>query len=122
SNQPAGRNPELESSAAASVIHHLGHGSAPRAGLGNDDSLEFFGDIDDQLFDWLHERAVHILGHDVGPGDLKLEAFAPHHLDQDRELQLTTPEHLHLLWRVGRFDFDRDVAEQLAIEAILDLS
>ena len=62
-----------------------------------------------------------LLGHDVGARDLELEALAAHHLDQDRQLQLAAAEHLHLLRRVGRLDPDRDVAEQLAIEPILDL-
>ena len=62
-----------------------------------------------------------LLGDDVGTRDLQLVALAPHHLDQNRQLQLAAAEHFHLLRRVGRLDPDGDVAEQLLVEAILDL-
>ena len=62
--------------------------------------------------------AVDLLGDDVGPRHLQLEAFAAHHLDQDRQLQLAAADDLHLLGRVGRLDADRHVAEQLPVEAI----
>ena len=75
----------------------------------------------DQILDRLHQLAVDLLGDDLGARHLQLEPFAAHHLDQDRELQLAAAEHLQLLRRVGRLDPDRDVAEQLAVEAILDL-
>ena len=74
-----------------------------------------------EILDRLHDLAVDDLGDDVGAGDLELEALAAHHLDQDRELQLAAAQHFHLLRRVGRLDLDRHVAEQLAIEPVLDL-
>ena len=66
--------------------------------------------------------AVDLLGDDVGPRHLQLEAFAAHHLDQDRQLQLAAADDLHLLRRVGRLDADRHVAEQLLVEPILQLA
>ncbi len=65
---------------------------------------------------------VHLFRDDVGPRHLELEAFPAHHLDQDGELQLAASEHLHLLGGVGRLDPNRHVAEQLALEPILDLT
>ena len=121
-DQPARRDPELEPDAAAAVIHHLRHRAAAGAHLRDDDALEFLGDVDDEILDRLHDLAVDFLGDDVGARHLQLEAFAAHHLDQDRELQLAAAEHLHLLGRFGRLDPDRDVAEQLALETILDLT
>ena len=121
-DQPARRDPELQPDAAAAVVDHLGHRAAPHADLRDDHALELLGDVDDQILDRLHHLAVDLLRHDVGARDLQLEAFAPHHLDQDRQLQLAAAEHLHLLGRVGRLDPDRHVAEQLAFEPILDLA
>src|SRR6185503_5780205 len=46
----------------------------------------------------------------------------PHHLDQDRELQLATADDLHLFRRVRRLDANGDVADELLVEPILDLA
>ncbi len=121
-DQAARRNPELHADAAAPVVHHLRHRAAAHPDLGDDDALKLLGDVDDELLDRLHDLAVDLFRHDVRPGHLQLESFAPHHLDEDRELQLAAPEHLHLLGRVGRLNADRHVAEQLTVEPILDLA
>ena len=89
---------------------------------GDDLALEFLGDVDDQIFHRLHHSAVDLARDDVGARDLELEALAPHHLDEDRQLELAAAEHLHLFGGVGRFDLDRHVPEQLAFEPILDLT
>ena len=57
------------------------------------------------------------LGDDLRPRHLQLEALAPHHLDQDRQLQLAAADDLHLLRRVGILDAERHVAEQLLARA-----
>ena len=67
-------------------------------------------------------RAVDLLGDDLRPRDLQLEALAPHHLDQDRQLQLAAADDLHLLGRVGVLDAERDVAEQLRVEPIAQVA
>jgi hypothetical protein len=95
-----------EPHAAAAVIHHLGHRAAPRADLGDDDALEFFGDVNHEIFDRLHQLAVDLFRDDHRPRHLQLESLAAHHLDEDGELQLAAAEHFHLLGRVGRFDLD----------------
>ena len=93
-----------------------------RIDLGDDDALKLLGDVDDELLDRLHHLAVDLFRHDVRPGHLQLESFAPHHLDEDRELQLASPEHLHLLGEsVGSTRIEH-VAEQLTVEPILDLA
>ena len=40
-----------------------------------------------------------VLGDDVGPRHLQLVAFAPHHLDENGQLQLAAADHLHLFRR-----------------------
>ena len=89
------------------------------ADLRDDDALMILGHVDDQLLDRLDRLAVDLLGDDVRTRDLDLEPFAPHHLDQNRQLQLAAADDLHLLGRVGRLDADRHVAEQLAVQPIL---
>ena len=66
--------------------------------------------------------AVDLLGDDLRPRHLQLEALAPHHLDEDRQLQLAAADDLHLLGRLGRLDADRDVAEQLLVEPIAEVA
>src|SRR5439155_16522208 len=73
------------------------------------------------LLDRLHHYAFDRLGDDIRARDLELVAFAPHHLDEDRELQLASANHLDVFGRFGRLQADRDVAEELAIEAVAQL-
>ena len=116
--RPRAGNAELQAHAAAAVVDHLGHRAAARAEPGDHHALEVLGDVDHELLDRLHALAVDLLGDDLGPRHLQLVALAAHHLDQDRELQLAAAEHLELLRRVGRLDAQRDVAEQLLVEAL----
>ena len=84
-------------------------------------ALVFFGHVDHELLDRFHYGAVDRLGDDIRPGDLELVAFAAHHLDEDRQLQLAAPDHFDLLGRIGRLEADRNIAEQLAVEAVAQL-
>ena len=56
-----------------------------------------FGHVDHEILDRLDDLAVLLLRDDVGAGDLQLVAFAPHHLYQNRQLQLAAADDLHLL-------------------------
>src|SRR5690606_19350150 len=80
------------------------------------------GDVDDDFFDWLDALTVDFARDDLGARHLHLVAFAAHHLEQNRQLQLATAEHLELLRRVGRLDADRDVADEFAVETVLELT
>ena len=53
---------------------------------------------------------------------VQLEALAPHLLDEDGQLELAPAADLERLGRLGRADLDRDVAEDLLLEAGLDLA
>ena len=118
-DQPARGNAELEPHAAAAVVHHLRHHAAcasptcamttPWKSSGTSMTSSSTGST---------LLAVDLLGDDLRPRHLQLEALAPHHLDQDRQLQLAAADDLHLLGRVGRLDADRDVAEQLLVEPL----
>ena len=55
-----------------------------------------------------------------GLPDRELEALPAHGLDQDRQLQLAAALHLPGVGALGRADPQRDVADQLGVEAALD--
>ena len=60
--------------------------------------------------------AVDLAGQDFRLADGQLEAFAPHDLDQHRELQLTAALHLPHIRPRGRPDAQRNVADELLLE------
>ncbi len=120
--ETARRNPELETDATAAVIDHLGHDALARAELRDHDALEVLGHVDDEILDGLDADAVDLLRHDLGTRHLQLESLAPHHLDQDRQLQLAAADHLHLLGRFGVLDAQRDVAQQLPRQTIAQVT
>ena len=57
--------------------------------------------------------AVFVAHDDFGLADHQLEAFAAHGFDQNRELQFAAAEHAERFGRVGVFDADGNVGEQL---------
>ena len=65
--------------------------------LGDDDALKVLGHVDDQILHRLAAHAVDLLRDDVGPRHLELVSLAPHHLDENGQLQLAAADHLHLL-------------------------
>ena len=64
---------------------------------------EFFGNVDRELFDRLHQLAVDALGDDLRLAHHQFVAFATHHLDQDGELQFAAAQHLERIRRAGVF-------------------
>ena len=73
------------------VVHHLHEPAlAQREQLG-DDAEELLGDVDRDALHRLVEAPVDRAGHDLRLADRQLEPLAPHHLDEDRELQLAAP-------------------------------
>jgi hypothetical protein len=62
----------------------------------DDDSLIFPGDVDDQLFDRLHNVSVRVpVRDDLGAGDAELEPLPAHFLDQNGQMKLSPSHHLH---------------------------
>ena len=59
-------------------------------------------------------------GDDLRLADGELEALAAHDLDEDRQLQLAAALHLPGVGALGGLDADRDVADQLLVEPVLD--
>ena len=62
-----------------------------------------------------------ISGDHLRLADGRLEALPAHGLDEDRERQLTAALHLPGIRALGVQDAQRDIADQFAVEAVLDL-
>ena len=103
------------------VIDHLGHRPFAPSHRFGDDSDELIWNIDHRDLDRLVEDTVDLLGNDLRAGDLHLIPLAPHLLDEVCQLQLAASGDPEAVGRVGLFDPDRDVAEQLLVEPLPQL-
>ena len=91
---------------------------AQREQLG-DDAEVVLGHVDREALHRLVQLAVHLAGDDLGLADGELEALAPHHLDEHRELELASALHLPRVGTLGRQHAERHVADELGVEAAL---
>ena len=80
------------------------------------------GDVDRQALDGLVAFGFDVALEHVRLADGQLEALAAHHLDQHRQLQLAAALDLVGVGPVGGLDAQGDVADQLLIQARLDLA
>src|SRR5271155_530128 len=96
SNEPAAGHAEFDAHAPVAVIVHVGDFAFARANVLHDHADKFFGDIDAEVFNGLHQFAVFFiaLGDNLRLADHELVALATHHLDQNGELQLAAPKNL----------------------------
>ncbi len=87
-DQAAGGHEVLHPHPAGAVVGHVLHAAlAQREHLG-DDADVVLGYVDREALDGLVAFAVDLTDQDVRLADGQLEAFAAHHLDEHRELQL----------------------------------
>ena len=80
------------------------------------------GDVDGHPLHRLVELAVDLPGHHLGLAHGQLEALAAHGLDQHGQLQLAPALDLPGVGPLGGADPQRDVADQLGLEAAEDLA
>ena len=78
------------------------------------------GDVDGQPLHRLAGHAVDLAGDHLRLAHCQLEALAAHQLDQHRQLQLAAALHLPRVGPVGVEHPQRDVADQLAVEPLLE--
>ena len=80
--------------------------------------------LDDGLLKGLHLLPGLLVDARDDPGRAhgELEAFPPHVLDQDRDVQLPAPGDHELVSRVPGLDAQSEVALQLAVEALLEVA
>ncbi|MNJ44170.1 hypothetical protein D3C77_392090 [compost metagenome] len=89
SDQPPGRNKELQTNLARATVNHIDHFRFARAETLHDRSHMFLRDINEQALDWFHFDAIDFLYHDFRLGNLKLIAFSAHIFDQNAQMKLT---------------------------------
>jgi hypothetical protein len=114
------RDEELHPDPAGAVVGHLFHAALAGGHELGDGAEELLGGVDGEALDRLVHLAVDLLGDDLRLADGQLEAFAAHLLDEDGERELATPLDLPGVRAVGVEDPDRDVADELAVDAVLD--
>ena len=80
------------------------------------------GHVDRDALDRLVPLAVDLPDQHLRLADRELEALAAHQLDEHRQLQLAAALHLPRVRPRGREDAERDVADELLVEALLHLA
>src|SRR5258705_8323020 len=121
-DQSARRDFEIEAHAAGIVIAHLEHFAAAAANGFENDADEVFRDVDHQTLDRFELAAVFGAHHDFGFADHQLKTFAAHRFDQDGELQFATAENAKRFRRIGIFDANRNVGEQLFLQPVAKIA
>src|SRR6185312_13348961 len=110
-DQSPRRNMKLEADTARPVVDHLDH--LPFAGthLFDHDADELFRAVDHKQFQRFVQFAVNRACQDFRLTHLKFIAFAPHHLDENGELQFAAAHHLKRVRPAGFFNANRNVRE-----------
>ena len=121
-DQAADRQDELHPDPAVRVGRHLLEPALPAGERLLDLADVVRRDVDGDPLVRLLDLAADLVEEDLRPGRRQLEALAAHLLDQDRQLELAAAADLEGVAGFGRVDLDRDVAEDLAIQAGLDLA
>src|SRR5699024_8040374 len=76
--------------------------------------------VDGELLERLMHLAVDLPGHDLRLADGEFESLTTHLLDEDGQRQLSASLDLPGVGTLGRDDLERDVADELLVEAVLD--
>src|SRR5215467_241412 len=87
SDKPAARHPKLDANTAVTMIVHVGDFALARSELFHHDANELFRYIDGQIFNRFHQFAIDPFSDDFRLTHHEFVTLAPHHLDQNRELQ-----------------------------------
>jgi hypothetical protein len=116
-DQAARRHDELHPDPAGAVVGHLLHPALPGGEQLGDRAEVLLGGVDGEPLHRLVHLAVDLLGHHLRLADRQLVALAAHLLDQDREGQLAATLDLPRVGALGGQHGERDVADQLGVEA-----
>ena len=121
-DQAARRHEVLHARPAGAVVDHLRDAALAEREQLRDDADVVLGHVDRDALDRLVPLAVDLLRQHLGLADRQLEALAAHQLDEHRELELAAALHLPGVRPRGGEDAQRDVADELLLEARLDLA
>ena len=119
-DQAARRDDELHAHPAGAVVGHVVHAALAGGEQLRDRAEVLLGRVDRQVLERLVGLAVDLLRDHLRLADGELEALAAHVLDEDREGELAAALHLPRVRTADVDDLERDVADELAVEAVLD--
>ena len=121
-DQPARGHAVLHPHPAGAVVDHLLERALAQREHLRDDADVVLGHVDREALDRLAALAVDLADQHLRLADRQLEALAAHELDEDRELQLAAAVDLPRVRPLGVLHAQRDVADQLLLEARLHLA
>ena len=121
-DQAARGDAVFETDAALAVRLHVLQLAAAAAEFFHDRALVVFLDVYRHQFVGLAFRTVDLLEHHARAADGELETFAAHVLEQDGEVQFATARDLEHVRVLGEVHPQRDVLQQLLLEALADLA
>ena len=119
-DQAARRDDELHAHPAGAVVGHLLHAALAGGQQLGDRAEVLLGGVDREALHRLVDLAVDLLGDHLRLADGQLVALAAHLLHEDRQRQLAAALDLPRVGAVGREDLERDVADELGVQAVLD--
>ena len=111
SNQPTRRNAEFHAHAPGIVVHHFFHFAAAVSQQLHHDADEIFRAVHDQQFQRLEPPPVFRAHHDFRLAHHQLVTFAPHRLDQNRQLQFAAAQHAKCVGGSGVFHAQRHIGQ-----------
>src|SRR6476646_2114154 len=119
-DEATGGYEELHPDPAGAVVGHLLHAALAGSHDLRDRAEVLLGGVDGQALDRLVQLAVDLLGDHLRLADGQLVALAAHLLHEDGQRQLTAALDLPGVGALGRQDPQGHVADELAVEAVLD--
>ena len=118
-DEAAARHDELHAHPAGAVVRHVVHAALARGEQLRDRAEVLLGRVDREVLVGLVHLAVDLLRDHLRLADGELEALAAHLLDEDRERELAAALHLPGVGAADVEHLERDVADELAVEAVL---
>ena len=119
-DQATGRHGELQTDPAGAVVGHVVHAALTVGEQLGDGAHVLFRHVDGGVFHRLVDHAVDGLGDHLRTADGQLEAFTAHLLGKHGQCEFATALHFPGVRTVGRQHLDGHVADELAVEAVLD--
>ena len=104
------------------MVRHGFHAALAGGHELRDGTEVLFGDVDRHALHGLAEDAVDLLGDDLRLADGQLEALAAHLLNEDRQGEFASALNLPGVGTLGGQDLQRHVADEFAVQAVLDLT
>src|SRR5690606_4775153 len=121
-DESASGHDELHTHPAGAVAGHRRHAALALGEALRDGTEGLLGPVDGLAFHRLAGLAGALLRDDLRLADRELEALTTHLLDQDGQRELTTALDLPRVRALGRQNAERDVADELLVEPVLDLA